>query len=178
MTKERFDELFNRATAHGWLSRDEAWMLVTYAERTVGNIVEVGSYMGRSAMILAGLGRPLYCVDPWDDQFSSDYPGDTIYAQFLENVGSIPECEHVYGIRKRVEDWTPIEAGFVYLDGDHTYRGTKAQIEKALDCSPQIIAIHDYSEVGGGAEIKRAADKLLGQYHMRCDRLAVYLTGG
>jgi hypothetical protein len=168
-----FRRVFDVLTPHGWLTVGEALLLIDYADRTEGPIVEVGSYYGRSAMLLASLGRPLVCIDPWEDKFSAPVPGDEVLRHFRENLSLVPNAA-VTVVRKRVEDWKPVSAGFVYLDGSHTYDGTIAQIKKALSCNPIIIAIHDVNDSGGGLEVKRASIELLGPWLERTERMAVW----
>lgn len=176
MTRKEFDELFETVTSNGWLTREEGWLLVSSADQTEGSIVEVGSYQGRSAKLLASLkdefGNPrlLKCVDPWDDRFHSDLKGEEIYQRFCANV-PFPNVLHY---RMRVEDWHPAPAGFVYLDGDHTYEGTVTQCRKALACQPQMIAAHDVSNSGGGMEVARAAYEILGGLTNLVETLAVW----
>lgn len=171
-----FDVAFERCTSHGWLTKPEAELLVRAAQDTSGDIVEVGCYQGRSAMLLAQLGRTLHCVDPWDD--SNDMKGDAVLAKFLENMNRIRPHRLTYQIYPyRVEDWTPVPAGFVYLDGDHTYKGTKAQVLKALECRPQAIAAHDVNDSGGGLEVKEAMLETLGPWNERVERLAIWRLG-
>lgn len=172
MTTREFIDCFQKLTSHGWLTWEEGLLLIAWAETTCGPIVEIGCYQGRSAMLLARLGRRLICVDPWDDHFSSDFTGDYILAKFLENMASVKAT--VAAVRCRVEDWTPLPAEFVYLDGDHTYAGTKAQIEKAKACGPKVIAMHDVNDSGEGSLIKKAAIELLGPWDERLGKLAVW----
>lgn len=190
MTIKDFLIKFNRCTAQGWLTQEEALLLVNYAEKTEGPMVEVGSYFGRSAMLLAQLEdtefisgsthRRLLCIDPWDDQFSTDHNGDWIFKAFQENVQRLNKLVpiDVVPLRMRIEDWTPDRSyEFVYLDGSHTYLGTRSQIEKALLCTPKIIAIHDVNDSGEGAEVKRASLEMLGPWKERMGRLAVWNGG-
>lgn len=170
MTNTEFEKAYESITTDGWLTENEAKILWDTAQKTKGVIVEVGSYRGRSASLLGKLGRPIICIDPWDDRFHSELSGDEIFAHFKENTKGLD----VTPMRMKVENWTPILAEFVYLDGDHTYEGTVAQIKKALECNPKYIAIHDVNDSGGGVEIKRAAIQLLGDYQLRSDRLAIW----
>ncbi len=176
MTDQEYQEAFDAITSHGWLSFSEGRLLIETAERTTGDMVEVGSYYGRSAMLLGHLAvrdnRTLYCVDPWDDNFSTDRPGQEILDIFLRNTERYGE--HVVPVRTRVEDWETRPAGFVYLDGDHTYEGTLAQINKALSCNPQFIAVHDVSNSQGGRLVTDACLKLLGKWTELVDTLAVW----
>lgn len=170
---DKFHSAYNLACANGWLTDNEAWLLVSSADQTQGPMVEVGSYYGRSAMVLARLfpSRLLYCVDPWDNNFDTENKGEYIYGRFLDNTA---QFTNIIPIRSKVEDWQPVQAAFVYLDGDHTYQGTFNQITKALLCSPKVIAIHDVNDSGGGKEVKRAALELLGPWKERVERLAVW----
>lgn len=187
MTIQDFLIKFNRCTAQGWLTIEEALLLVSYAEKTEGPMVEVGSYQGRSAMLLAQLEdtefigglihRRLYCIDPWDDEFSTDMTGDQLFSAFRRNLYNLSGVTHVdvVSMRMRIEDWTPDRSyEFLYLDGSHTYKGTIAQIDKALLCKPKVIAMHDVNDEGGGAEVKRAALERLGPWKERMGRLAVW----
>lgn len=169
--KRRFDTL----TSHGWLTWNEAKLLQECLDCTSGPIVEVGTYFGRSAMLMAYTGRYLICIDPWDDSFSNDYPGDWILRQFRENMNRVPNAR-LEVIRNKVEYVKPFTAAsLVYLDGDHTYSGTIAQVKFALGCDPDIIAVHDVNNDGQGVKVKRAAVGLLGAFDKRADRLAVWL---
>lgn len=161
-----FDEAYNAATSKGWFSKDEAkamWEIV------FGTLVEVGSYFGRSTMILAHKAEKVISIDPFDG-FHDSISGDAIHAEFLQNVQGLP----VVNIRKRVEDVDPIDAEVVFLDGDHTYQGTVNQIDFALRCQPKFIAVHDVNDSGDGAEIKRACLEKLGPWKMRVYRLAIW----
>ncbi len=171
MTTREFLDAFQHCTSHGWLDWEEALLLVTWAETTRGALVEIGSYQGRSAVLLAHLGRPLYCVDPWDDLFHSDLSGEEIFRRFRENTAGYP---NVIPVRSRVEDWSALPAGCVYCDGDHSYDGTVWQIRRALQCQPQVIALHDVSNEGGGREVQRAALGMLGPWTEKCGKLAVW----
>lgn len=165
-----FDEAYERIPGNGWLSRPEAELLWNSVNQTTGPILEVGCFQGRSSVLLAQTGRTMYCVDPFDD-FHSEYTGNQLEAIWRENLKVFPNAT-LY--RQKVEDWQAQPVGFAYLDGDHTYQGTRAQIEKALACGAQVIGIHDVNDTGGGVEVKRAALELLGTWDKRVERLAVW----
>ena len=194
MTLREFINAYNRLTSHGWLTLDEALLLAAMAEETNGPMLEIGCYQGRSSMLLAQLReqvpvlcyggqtwenrqRQLYCIDPWDDSFS-DLPGSEVYERFCANIASIGAIVSVE--RCRAEDlhlrpwWSAFCTEFAYLDGDHTYAGTRMQISRALECIPKVICIHDVNDSGDGAEIKRAAIEILGPWTERVGRLAAW----
>lgn len=167
MLLRNFIDKFKRCPRAGWLDWDEAALLAAYAELTQGPIVEVGSYRGRSAVLLSQATssshlRTVYCVDPWEDKADLE--------AFLENT----QDYSIMPLQTRVEKWVPIPAEFVFLDGDHTYQGTLSQVEKAILCQPRIIAAHDVAETDEGREVKRAVLDMLGEWDEISGKLAVW----
>lgn len=163
------DELFHSLPAKGWLAREEAELLLATAASTHGSILEVGTYHGRSAKLLASLGRVLHCVDPFEGFDSDDPSGEAAYAAFLAL-----ELPNVQLHRCRVEDWRARPVGFAYLDGDHTFAGTKAQVRKAMECGPSAVAAHDFSNSSGGVHVRNACLLLLGEPDELKGTLAVW----
>lgn len=192
-----FDEVY-RNLPSGWLEEDEARLLWNEVGRIEGPILEVGCYKGRSTCLLAALGRPLYCVDPFEGFDSDDPTGNRTKDEWLSRMSNLdsglmlldlnvpPEEDWTLRIkgestsitlfRSRIEDWTPRPVGFAYLDGDHTYQGTVNQIRKALWCSPEVIAVHDVNDSGGGKDVKYACSVMLGPWTERVNRLAIWRT--
>ncbi len=168
-----FAEVLATCPGEGWLHIEEAQLLWKCCEETVGPILEVGCYCGRSTVFLAAHGRQVYCVDPFAGFNCDDPTGDGIAQRFLESM-VFNNITNVTQFRMRVEDWEPMPVGFAYLDGDHTYQGTIDQIKVAQKCSPRIIAIHDVNDYGAGRKIKQAAVELLGAWDERVARLAVW----
>jgi hypothetical protein len=158
----------------GWLTRDEAELLWRYASRAAGPFVEVGSYNGRSSVLLGSVALAketrLYCVDPWPNDFGDAVSGDERFRRWQDNTRDLP----VIAMRMRVEEWLPIRASLLYLDGDHTYQGTLSQTLQALRCHPDYVLVHDCNDVGEGAEVRRACLEILGPWHERVERLAAW----
>jgi hypothetical protein len=140
---------------NGWLTDEEARLLWDTAAATDGPILEVGTYHGRSTILLAGLGRPIHSVDPFTGFDDTDPTGDKTLAKLRENLAA-RGIQGVSQYRVRIEEWAPRPCGFAYLDGDHTYQGTLAQIEAARKCGVKTMCLHDYEDNGGGKEIVRA----------------------
>jgi hypothetical protein len=180
-----FSDAFERLTSHGWLTKEEGYLLWSSALRCEGNVAEFGTYQGRSAMLLAQLlvprKRTLYCVDPWDDNFNTEVLGKTSFERFMDNLDGLADLpglqdlwNYVAFFEGRVEGWSPRPCGLVYCDGDHTYEGTVAQVSKAAQCLPQMIAVHDVSDSGGGKAVKSAAFGLLGNPTWMTGTMAVW----
>ncbi len=166
-----FDEVYTLLPGNGWLSEDEARLLWEVANATKGDILEVGCHQGRSSVLLAETFRRLHCVDPFVGFDSDDPSGEKACTAWLTNLASYL---HVSLEMNHVENWTPQPMGFCYLDGDHTFDGTVAQITKALACKPHAIGIHDVNDTGGGEAVKRAALAMLGPWTRRSGRLATW----
>lgn len=139
----------------GWLERDEAELLLDVAKQTSGPILEVGCYKGRSTCLLASLGRPMFCVDPFCNFDSDDPSGNKIYEIWKENTRQLTGA-NILLFKMEIEKWYTRPAGFAYLDGDHSYKGTKSQILMALDSGVEQMCIHDYALAGGGRFVASA----------------------
>lgn len=172
-----FNEIYESLPGNGWLLESEARLLYKHLSLLGPNasILEVGCYEGRSTVLLASAGVPVYCVDPFKGFDGKDPTGDKINRTWWDNI----KGRGIYNVALyccKIEDWQipPHLITFAYLDGDHTYKGTIAQIEKALAVRAEIICIHDVNDTGGGVEVKKAALELLGPWQERVDRLAVW----
>lgn len=161
-----FLQAFDKAPANGWLSIGEALVLWTFAR---GEILEVGSYHGRSTTILEKKGH-VNAVDPFENFDTGDMSGEKTHSAFLKNTLGMNVTLH----KMRVEDFKAIPVDFAFLDGDHTYEGTVNQIQKAIECQAPIIAVHDYVNSGGGVDIVRACTELLGEPLIHIERMGLW----
>ena len=110
-------------------------------------IVEIGSYMGESAVIFAEYfpNAKIYCIDPWlsgydvkDSASSSDFK----------------DVEEQFDLRTKdfkniikVKDFSlnqNIPCDVVYIDGLHTYKGVKEDILHWQPLTKKVICGHDY----------------------------------
>jgi hypothetical protein len=112
----------------------------------------------------------LYCVDPWPNDFGDAVSGDERFRRWQANTKDLP----VIAMRMRVEEWLPIRASLVYLDGDHSLIGTTSQILQALRCHPDYILVHDVNDGGQGAAVRDECLRVLGPWHERVERLAAW----
>jgi len=130
--------------------------------------VEIGSYLGASSCFIAaglGEGSRLYCVDTWlndamkyDEADIDAAPRDT-YSSFVSNTRT--HIGKIVPIRlKSVEaiELVPDSIEFLFLDGDHSYEGVKAD----WDCyserlhSGSIVVFHD---TGWAEGVKRVVQE-------------------
>jgi MMP 1-O-methyltransferase len=159
--REVLDDAWQVAKAvPGFLGEDEARFLGMAAACTPsqGSIVEIGSFKGKSTVVLAkvakhyGLG-PVVAIDPhnFNDPEFEEYrrvPNATTYDDFLKNLESAGVSDQV-DVRRAFSgevaaNWNgPIR--FLWIDGDHTYSGAKADFDGFFPhVSPGgVVAFHD-----------------------------------
>jgi len=142
----------------GFLLENEARFLGRLAAclPAKGTIVEIGSFKGRSTVMLTkvaayyGLG-PVVSIDPHTHELSTGAaPGSlpSTYDDFLSSLRIANVEEHVEIHRALSADvartWQhPIR--FLWIDGDHTYAGAKADFDGfAPFLQPgAVVALHD-----------------------------------
>jgi len=144
----------------GYLSEREARFIMAAAALAPasGKNLEIGSFKGRSTVGIAfvtrelGLG-PVVAVDPHTSPASTDpdlrRSGQTTsYDDFVANLKSAGVFDRVeikrafsYDLAREWKD--PIR--FLWIDGDHTYEGAKADLEmfKPFLVDGAIVAMHD-----------------------------------
>jgi len=171
------------ALPEGWLADDAAKFLdelVLATAELAGDFLEIGSWYGRSSVVIGlrvkELGGRLYCVDTWNtkswDAIAQQLPEDR--AKFIwEKKGRDPLKIFIANIRAAgLEDiimplvgaseslrktWiTPLR--FIFVDGCHYYDFVrKDAIWRKLLTIGGIIAFHDYTNLRWD-DVRRAVD--------------------
>jgi predicted O-methyltransferase YrrM len=141
-----------------WHPKD-ALAVLTELANGAGVVVEIGSWLGHSALALAdqSVGK-VYCVDHWlgNGAGSGTGPVDDpldLYERFLENVAAADMSRYIvplYGdsaVVCKLFAHKPID--LLYIDGDHSYEGVTADLKNwgPLVRSGGIICGDDYGEV-------------------------------
>jgi hypothetical protein len=134
------EELRDVASIDGWLSRDAAVLLYDLARQvTEGCIVEVGSYRGRSTVVLAlgaaaGHSPRVYAVEPHEPfigVLGGEF-GPQDKAAFLRNMLRTGAYRQVRLLNISSEvlapGWTQPVA-LLWLDGDHAYEGVRRDFD-------------------------------------------------
>lgn len=129
----------------GWLTRAQARALWDAARHVSadGTIVEIGSFRGRSTIVLAlaaGERARLLAIDPHGggdrgpQEISPDQPrGDLDHAAFRANLERAGVADRVTHVRLPSAEALAAVAGAVellYVDGAHRYAPARADIEK------------------------------------------------
>jgi hypothetical protein len=143
---------------------------VTQYQSSIPNIVEIGSWSGRTALTMLNATQghaQIHCFDLWfmqeDGYFKTHECGISIMEAFCRNVGD-ELFRQIQPHPGRSEFWAqhwhePLD--FVYIDGDHSYEGVLRDIHAWTPHVRKggIIAGHDYrwhevrravEETGGG----------------------------
>lgn len=153
----------------GYLAPDEMRFLALIAACPTANgeILEIGSFKGKSTIILAKAAAltknsKIHAVDPMTapSETDPDLRGDaSSLADFQKNIEAHKVAENVefhqtfsYELAKTWEK--PIR--LLWIDGDHTYAGTKLDFEGFVShlTDGAIVAIHDVlHEFEGGIRV-------------------------
>lgn len=133
----------------GWLTQTEGECLADLARGK--DVLEVGSYCGRSTICMAQVANRIECVDPFDARSVASEPADTL-TEFSGNVAR-------YGLREKVKvhcgvfaDVSP--AGpfdLVFIDGAHDEASVAHDVKRAMTLLRRggLLAFHDYRKSPG-----------------------------
>jgi hypothetical protein len=163
----------------GWLEDAEADLLLAAAARAIatvenGAVVEIGSYCGRSTVVLGAAlsaledqnGVRIYAIDPHDGIVGALDQGVQQVAptreRFLHNISNAGIRHLVEPITQRsfeVEWDRPIS--FLFIDGLHDYFNVARDFYhfEAWVASGGFVAFHDYAEYYPG--VKAFVDELI-----------------
>lgn len=167
MTVKPFDEvLASVADVEGWMSPDQARRLYD-AARTAApgqRIVEIGSFRGRSMIVLASAAEPgveLIAIDPHAgndrgpqeiEGFAAEAEDDhDVFNRNLAEAGVADRVRHVRSFSDAALVDVPGAAQVLYVDGAHRYAPARADIR---DWGARVepggtMLIHDsFSSVG------------------------------
>lgn len=153
----------------GFLSPKEMQFLALAGAcpRANGTVLEIGSFKGRSTFILASAARmageekvsavdPLIAPSETDPDLGGAESSEADFRSNLEKHGVAEMVDfHMEFSYRLAERWdSPIR--FLWIDGDHTYKGTKADLDGFLPnlSDGAIVAIHDVlHEFEGGVRV-------------------------
>ncbi len=129
----------------GWLNGEEIALLREYASGQ-HRVLEVGTWRGRSAFVLAEVCGTLWCVDP-----HGDHPAGPSWGPFLTEMVR-RDAKNIIPIRATFEEadelmLLPELVDFVFIDGDHSLDAVRHDLEVALlELLAPTIAVHDFEE--------------------------------
>ena len=166
--------ILRASTLRGWMTELElVWLAIT-AFHQRGNIVEVGSFLGRSTAAIAdnAPSSDVYAVDNWTGSMQDnsagwwglvmlDRPDDWLYNKFLST-----KADNV--IPTRMDSFAAAQYfatmgrkfSMIFLDDDHEYEWVKQEIAAwaPLLADGGILCGHDYATGWG---VIQAVDEVL-----------------
>ena len=185
---EQSTNLWIRRSAEidGWIFEGEheyLWKLATGSAE--GDILEIGTWMGKSTCILAGAcierapNTKVLCIDPFDlsgaggqaEYHKRLLPGKTDTLQvFLSNARKLGFRDWVMPIVARSEVALPLltmQARLVFIDGNHDLRSIQRDVQLSLPLIAEggVLAIHDVSP--SWPDVERYAKTLSGNRILR-----------
>lgn len=106
----------------------ECQWLIEKIKGTKGNLLEIGTHRGTTAreLALAFPDRQVFCVDVHDPVYGLSLEELCGEAKNLPNVKLIL-CDSALYEYKRSD-----EIAFIFIDGDHTWKGIQTDTEKAM----------------------------------------------
>lgn len=149
----------------GWMGAGELDWLFKQA-KTMSSIAEIGSWKGKSthALLSAGKGE-VFAIDHFQGSkgeaiaHAEAKTGD-IYAEFMKNVGHFPNLKVLKtSSLEAVKQFPDHSVDMVFIDGEHTYQGVKADIEAWLPKARKLICGHDFNWMG----VRQAVEESLGE---------------
>lgn len=116
-----------------------------------GVILEIGSKKGTSAFVMASVAKvPIYCIDMWDLTFVGDtrlpnHLNKHNFDLFCKNLRGL-NVTSIKGLSSEIAKVWEKPIGLLFIDGDHSYSGCKADYEGFSKhiVSGGCLVIHDY----------------------------------
>jgi hypothetical protein len=149
----------------GWLTPKEAALLARVVATVRKPVVEVGSYKGRSTVMMAGWvdGVRIYAIDPHEGivgEAGKEERYEPTWDAFLANVQNAGASDIIVPIRKKsVEvEWNQ-EIGLLFVDGLHDYESVRRDFEHFEKWVSEWVAFHDYAAARG---VTKYVDELVG----------------
>ena len=167
MTTKPFTEVLQSVEGvDGWMSPDQAEALYTAAAacHSGDQIVEIGSFRGRSTIVLASAAAPgvsVVAIDPHAgndrgpnelDGYAAEASEDhDVFNRNLETAGVTTRVRHVRELSDRAHSAVEGDIAVLYIDGAHRYAPARQDIEQwgARVRSGGTLLIHDsFSSIG------------------------------
>jgi len=126
--------------------------------------VEIGSYLGASALFLASgmkerVGH-VYCVDTWKNEGMSEGERDT-FDEFFKNIRLLKDfITPLRGCSTEVAKTFDKGIDLIFIDGDHEYAGVKDDIESWLPKVKNggVVVFHD---IGWAEGVRRVVKEFI-----------------
>lgn len=140
----------------GWFNEEEGIALYSAVASLPKNslIVELGSYCGRSSVLIAGASADKSCI--FVDDFSSPGAKFDILKANIEKVNKISSNCHILSMRSdQAFKEISSEIDLLFIDTVHTFEAVKHDIDLWLPIIRPggYVLFHDYSEKYNGVRV-------------------------
>nr|WP_300052914.1 class I SAM-dependent methyltransferase [uncultured Nocardioides sp.] len=152
----------------GWLTEDQARVLHDAARAVAPDrVVEVGSHLGRSTVVLAGAGAEVTAIDPFPDDWRYGRPDtEQRFRAHLALAGVDGWVDVRVATSRAVrEEWTR-QVRLVYVDGKHDMWSCLDDMAWSRFLLPgDTLLVHDaFSSLGVTLAVLRDTAKLGGRH--------------
>jgi Methyltransferase domain len=153
----------------GWFPQEnQITLLELIYKHHIQTVIEIGSFLGKSAVFFARWCRWVGCVDPFVlpktgnegeiyvlEQVRADHRN--FFRDFQENTAGLRGIHPYVGTS---ETWAPRlrPVDLVYIDGEHSYGSVRRDIDLYLPKAKFVICGDDYTHAPG---VRKAVDELL-----------------
>ena len=140
--------------SEGWMGEEELDFLHKIAKK-MNSVVEIGSYQGRSTVVLLESGTKVTAIDTWKGN-KDLVVTKRDYKEFVKNTAKYSNLIIIVGESvKTSKQFDKVD--MVFIDGSNTYKGVKRDIKAWIHKTTKLICGHDYDF----EEIQRAVDELI-----------------
>lgn len=144
------------------------WLFLRAKE--MNEVVEIGSWQGRSThALLSGCKGTVYAIDHFKGSKTAEgqctplkASQENIFQKFMDNVGHFKNLKvyRMSSLEAAKKFFNDKSIDMVFIDGDHSYKAVKADIEAWLPKVKKLICGHDYNSSSPG--VKQAVNEKFG----------------
>lgn len=125
----------------GWLSDDEATELTRLAQGK--DVLELGSYKGRSTVVLARVASSVVSIDLHREFLFKDELYEDTFDEYFRNVRHYLNVSSIVGPFEMARAFKWDAFGLVFVDGLHDEKNAVADLGLALNFEA-VLAVHDW----------------------------------
>ena len=162
-----WDEIKN---IDGWLGDKQAELLYKYALKCKGNILELGSFCGKSSVVLAEAAKKnnkiVICADLFPTNCFYKEGNKWITDTLVEFNKNIKDYDNIFSLRidhNNLRGNLNGKFGLVYVDGDHIAQNIIPDANYAYYLSDKYVVFHDYGQPVW-SDVKICVDVLINKW--------------
>lgn len=132
---------------NGWLHESEGRLLASISDGK--DVLEIGSYCGKSTVCIARAAKSVVSVDFHDGRTTPNER--STYQEFLSNLERYGVEDKVACVHPDLQHELNQEFDVVFIDGDHDESAVRRDVDTAMRVLRPggVIAFHDFREVPG-----------------------------